>query len=78
MENTKQAETQAIWNREQRGVERGSRAYWQTVAHEGLPAEDYDAATCEGDNGYGPCGRHTDWGSGQCAEGHAIEFADND
>lgn len=32
------------------------------------------AVTCEGDNGYGPCGTYHDWTDGTCAHGHAIEI----
>lgn len=32
------------------------------------------AVTCEGDNGYGPCGTYHDWTDGTCAEGHLIEI----
>lgn len=30
--------------------------------------------TCEGDTGYGPCGRYHDWTDGRCARGHVIEI----
>lgn len=33
----------------------------------------YDAITCEGDAGYGPCGTYLDWADGHCRDGHEIE-----
>lgn len=64
--------------RERIGTEqfRRMRVYWQHVASWGVPHADRDAITCEGDNGYGPCGQYTDWGKGRCREGHKIEFAE--
>lgn len=36
------------------------------------------AVTCEGDQGYGPCGTYTEWLDGRCAEGHEIEILTTD
>mgnify|MGYP001572365041 CR=1 FL=1 len=65
----------AIWNRGE--MERGTPEYWREVARLGLPAEDWDAATCESDSGHGPCGKYKDWADGTCVGGHAIEFGDD-
>ena len=55
---------------------RGSAAYWTHVAAYGVPSGDH--VTCEGDIGYGPCGRYGDWTSGRCAHGHKIEIANGE
>ena len=66
----------AIWSLERKQIARGSATYWKAVAACGLPAEDWNTATCEGDQGNGPCGKHTEWDveNGLCAEGHEIEI----
>jgi hypothetical protein len=53
-------------------MKKGSPEYWNLIAREGVPVEDWGTFTCEGDSGHGPCGRYTDWAEGRCAAGHAI------
>jgi hypothetical protein len=53
------------------------KSYWETVSKYGVPVEDRDRITCEGDTGHGPCGTYRDWGLGMCAKGHTIEFEED-
>lgn len=66
--------TEAQWSRTARKVTRRSNEYWATVHYLGLPSEDWDSATCDGDTGNGPCGGYASWMPGHCANGHRIEF----
>lgn len=52
-------------------------SYWESVAN-GVPLEDRDRITCEGDTGYGPCGTYRDWSLGLCAQGHPIFFEEEE
>jgi len=54
------------------------RTYFAVASREGVPHQDRDDVTCEGDHGYGPCGTYTDWSGGTCAEGHEITFGDGE
>jgi hypothetical protein len=54
------------------------KSYWETVSKYGVPVEDRDRLTCEGDTGHGPCGTYRDWGRGVCAKGHLIFIEGDD